>query len=91
MGCIKDLSRGGMRCGTNKKLQEGALLNIKIMVSTEEAPVFLIGEVKWTKDPQNNQDFEYLSGIKFFKIDNFDRSRILNSAYIKWLAANSAA
>lgn len=84
---LEELSRGGMQFSVGKKLDRGTLLDIKIILNQDADPVFLTGEVVWISKSQEKTSFGYLAGAKFFKIEKFDKSRILDYAYNEWLAA----
>ena len=85
IACVKELSREGMRFSVNRRLDRGTLLDVKLILDQDSKPVFLTGEIVWVKEPQRKKDFEYLAGAKFFKIENFDKSKILDYAYNEWL------
>jgi len=83
---LKDLSREGMRFSVGTKLDRGTLLDIKVILNQDTAPVFLTGEVVWISKSQEKTSFGYLVGAKFYKIEKLDKSRILDYAYNNWLA-----
>jgi hypothetical protein len=88
--CAKDLSREGMRFATSKKIERGTLVDIKFLLPGEPRPVYLTGEVAWTSAAEEEIDPGYMIGIKFFKINNFDRARLLDHAYTEWLKSSKS-
>lgn len=83
--CIKDLSREGMCCSISKKLEKGTLLDMKFLLPGDVKPIYLTGEVMWANESKEKKEFGYIVGVKFSKIDNFDRMRLLDHAYTEWL------
>ncbi|MEI8175618.1 MAG: PilZ domain-containing protein, partial [Candidatus Omnitrophota bacterium] len=71
----KDLCREGMRCAIGKKFEKGELLDIKVHLNDNDGPVFLRGEVAWTKEPPHDDDHEYLTGLSFRQINRSDKMR----------------
>jgi hypothetical protein len=90
VSCIKDLSREGMRFSISRKLDTGTLLDMKFMLPGDEKPIYLTGEVIWANEPADNEDSMYLIGVKIYKIDNFDRVRLLDHAYTEWLRSSKS-
>ena len=86
MLALRDLSRGGMGFSISKKLDRGTLLDNKLIPPGETNPIYLTGEVAWTNEVQQKKDFRYLAGIKFFKIDDLDRARLLDYVYNEWVS-----
>lgn len=87
---IRDLSRGGMQFPIHRRLERGTLVNIKFILPEDERPVYLTGEVAWASGLSQKNSYEYFTGIKFFRIDNFDRVRLLDYAYNEWLKISRA-
>jgi len=88
--CVKDLSREGTRFAISKKIESGTLLDIKFLLPKEPKPVYLMGEVVWASETEEEKDPGYMIGVKFFKIDNFDRLRLLDHAYAEWLKSSKS-
>ena len=85
---IKNLSREGLGFSITRKLEKGALLDVKFLLPGDEKPVYLTGEIVWIGEDAEKKDFEYAVGVKFFKIDTLDRVRLLNHAYSEWLKSS---
>lgn len=88
--CVKDLSREGTRFLISKKLNRGTLINMKFVLPGDPRPVYLTGEVMWTAEIVEQTYPDYMIGIKFRKIDSFDRVRLLDYAYSEWLKSSKA-
>ena len=81
----KDLSGEGISFLISKRLERGTLLNMKLLLSENLNPVYLTGEVAWSGEAAEENDSKHTTGIKFFKIDNLDKIRLLDYVYGEWL------
>ncbi len=80
---IKNLSKEGALILADKKMREGAELNLTMDVPGDNVPIFASCEVAWQKGPTDTSSYE--TGIRFKKIDSFDKGRLLEYIYIQWL------
>lgn len=87
---VKDLSREGIGFSVSKRLDRGTLLDMKLVLPQDVEPIYLTGEVAWSGELQERGDFGYIAGVKFFKINNLDRTRLLNYAYSEWLKTSKS-
>ena len=79
---LTDLSRDGLKLSGEQSLQKGSVIEFEIIFPSENLHIFAEGEVTWTSKSESNN---YNSGIRFIKIAPFDRSKLLDYAYDKWL------
>ncbi|MCI4445481.1 MAG: PilZ domain-containing protein [Candidatus Aminicenantes bacterium] len=61
---LNDLSRGGLRFSSRKKLRPGKKLYIQLSIPGEMAPLILLGQVKWS-GKTDNERFPFQAGIQF--------------------------
>jgi len=80
---IKNISKEGALVVLDKRLKEGQELNLSMDVPGDNIPIFASCEVAWQKGPVNNNLYE--TGVKFTKIGNVDKSRLLEYIYMQWL------
>ena len=85
----RDFSREGIGFTGNRGIPSGTHLELEINIPGEIAPIFATGEVAWVKESSKGGEFDI--GVKLVKMDSFDRSRLLEYAYNKWLKARSKA
>lgn len=86
---VNNLSREGMSFEAQRRLDEGAFLNMKILLPVDDKPIYVTGEVAWTSEAEK-KDCGYTVGIRFFKIDNYDKARLLDYVYTEWLKASKS-
>jgi len=83
---VEDMSRGGMRFLAFRGLDKGTLLDMMLDLPGCTRPVYLRGEVAWAQQEEaEHKACRFAVGIKFFKIDNFDKARLLDYVYGEWL------
>lgn len=80
---VRNISKEGALIITDKRLGEGAELNISMDVPGDNMPVFATCKVAWQKDLKKSGPYE--TGVKFTKIDNSDKGRLLEYIYLQWL------
>lgn len=80
---VKNISKEGALVLTAKKLGWGTEINMSMDVPGDNVPIFVACQVAWQKDSGNNSSYE--TGMKFTKIDNSDRGRLLEYIYSRWL------
>ena len=81
---IKNFSREGVGIESEEIFSPGEDVKVEMMIPGDNIPVILSGRVAWTED--DTMDISgFKGGLKFEKVDNADRSRILNHIYSKWL------
>lgn len=80
---VKNLSKEGALLLVDKKLKEGTEINLTMDVPGDNVPIFASAEVAWQKGPVEGEKYE--TGIRFKKIDNPDKGRLLEYIYLQWL------
>ena len=76
----KDLSKEGIRLNLKQKVTTGTPVEICLNVPGDNLPVFATGKVAWADGLE--------AGIRFTKIDQQDRARVLEYVYREWLKTN---
>jgi hypothetical protein len=66
------------------------MLDLKFFLPDDTKPIYLTGEVIWANEYAEKKDLGYAVGVKFHKIDNFDRVRLLDHAYCEWLKSSKS-
>ena len=76
----KDLSKEGLRLNLEQPVPLGTPVEICLNVPGDNLPVFATGKVAWADGLE--------AGIRFTKIDQGDRARVLEYVYREWVRAN---
>lgn len=87
---VKDLSREGMRFLMPRRVENGTIMGLKFLLPGDKKPIYITGEVVWINEYEESRDFGYAVGVKFYKIDSFDRVRLLDHAYSEWLKSSKS-
>ncbi len=74
---LLDLSEGGMRVRTAERLEIGAKVRIRLVLTRYSDEIEAWGEVRWTATPPLHPS-EHTAGIKFTKIDPRHARKIAN-------------
>ncbi|MFH1848313.1 MAG: PilZ domain-containing protein, partial [Candidatus Omnitrophota bacterium] len=82
---IENVSRGGIRFLLSKKLERGTLIALKMLLPNENPPIFITGEITWAKGGNGGSLSPFDTGVKFAKISELDKVRLLDFAYTRWL------
>ncbi len=82
---IKNISKDGALLILAKQLTQGSELKLSMDVPGDNVPVFASCEVAWQKISSSNAPKGYETGVKFTKIDNADKGRLLEYIYTQWL------
>jgi hypothetical protein len=81
---VLNFSREGVGIMSDEMLSPGDDIEVELMIPGDNVPVMMSGTVAWTEnDTLDISGFK--GGLRFGKIDNPDRSRILDHVYSKWL------
>jgi len=81
-----DLGGGGIRLFLNKKVKIGTMVELGLMLPSEEQIFFSLGEVVWQiVDVVKNKRGEdgYVTGIKFLKLSISHRMRLIRFVHTK--------
>ena len=83
----KNVSKEGVRFPISKNLAEGTNLEMRFDIPGDETAVFAKGKVIWTDKKSVHISHLYDIGVKFTHLDNFNKFRLIEYAYGKWLGA----
>ena len=71
----KDISGGGIRFPVDKRLPQGAKLELELKLPQETAPIQAQVDVVWSARFRGRRTYE--AGCQFTKIDPLDRGKII--------------
>ncbi len=86
---VNNFSREGLGILSKESFRDGEDLDMELMIPGDNVPVLLKGEVVWMSGPASD-DSVRKGGVRLKKINNDDRSRILEYIYHKWITPASA-
>lgn len=72
----RDINTMGMKLSLNEELAKGVVLEMKIDVPGEKAPIFARGEVAWHREVEEEGKRFFEVGLHFTKIKDSDKERI---------------
>lgn len=78
---VRNISKEGALITIDKRLDEGTEIALSMDVPGDNIPIVASGKVAW----QRGKDGLYDTGIKFTKINNLDKGRLLEYIYTQWL------
>ena len=81
---VKNISGEGALVLTDKRFGQGAEINMSVDVPGDNVPIFAACQVAWQQEGSNNSG-PYETGLRFTKIDNSDKGRLLEYTYLQWL------
>lgn len=83
---VKNISKDGALLALPKPLEEGSEINLSVDVPGDNVPIFASCQVAWQKKPQGSKKKDlYDTGVKFTKMDNADKGKLLEYIYTEWL------
>ena len=83
---INNISKEGALLLLDTPLGQGSELNLSVDVPGDNVPIFLSCNVAWQKESiMEPKRKVYETGVKFTKIDSFDKGRFLEYLYSQWL------
>jgi c-di-GMP-binding flagellar brake protein YcgR len=88
---IQDASKEGLKLSIKKHLSKESHVHCEITLPGELVPILVEGDVKWcdssyeTSQTTQTPQKEHNCGVQLSRIDPFDRSRLLDFVYEKWL------
>ncbi len=82
---IRNLSRGGLSMLIDQGLHKGTEVGLNMNVPGDNVPIFANARVAWSRKASVGDKDIFRAGLKFTKIDNFDRARLLDYVYSQWL------
>ena len=80
---VKNISKEGALLMLDKKLKEGDEINLSMDVPGDNVPIFASCQVAWQRP--DAKAISYATGVKFTKMDNLDKGRLLEYIYLQWL------
>ena len=80
---VKNISKEGALLLLDRKLREGDEMDVSMDVPGDNMPVFATCQVAWQKPLDKGSSYD--TGVKFTKIDNPNRGRLLEYIYTQWL------
>ncbi|MBI2870920.1 MAG: PilZ domain-containing protein [Candidatus Omnitrophica bacterium] len=82
---IHDVSKEGLRLTAKQVLPQGTEVKLEIILPGELVPLFAEARVRWCQPAREAWRREHDTGLEITRMDPFDRSRLLDFAYEKWL------
>jgi len=82
---VRNLSREGIQVLVDRELDKGTEVGLHLNVPGDNMPIFACAEVAWNKRVGSVEERPYAIGMKFTKIDRFDKARLLDYVYTTWL------
>jgi len=87
---ISNISKEGALLLLDTPLNQDSELNLSVDIPGDNVPIFVSCSVAWQKESVKGSIMEpkrkvYETGVKFTKIDNFDKGRFLEYIYSQWL------
>ena len=83
---VRNISKEGAMLLLDRPLDQGAELNLSVDVPGDNVPIFVSCSVAWQKESVlEPKKVVYETGVKFTKIDSFDKGRFLEYIYSQWL------
>ncbi|MCK5450997.1 MAG: PilZ domain-containing protein [Candidatus Omnitrophica bacterium] len=82
---INNFCREGVGILSHEAFDLGDDVEVEMMIPGDNIPIFFEGEVTWTGSSEKNNEARNEGGIKFKKISNKDRGRILEFIYSRWI------
>ena len=86
---INNFSKEGIGVLSQDSLKKGEEIEVELTIPGDNIPVLLQGEIAWASDPLADNS-KFSGGVKFKKIENNDRGRILEYIYQRWLTSAEA-
>lgn len=84
---IKNISKEGALVVMDRPLRQGDEISLSMDVPGDNVPIFATCHVAWQKKAgaAAKNDDHYETGVKFVKMANHDRGRLLEHIYTQWL------
>jgi len=85
---VNNFSKEGVGVIGQESLKQGEAVEIELTIPGDNVPVVLQGEVAWACR-EGAEDAQCKGGIRFSKVSNEDRSRMLEYIYHRWITPGS--
>lgn len=79
---VKNISKEGALLLLDRQLREGSEIKLSMDVPGDNIPILASCQVAWQK-PFESDKFE--TGVRFTRLENLDRSRLLEFIYLQWI------
>jgi c-di-GMP-binding flagellar brake protein YcgR len=77
----EDFSEGGIRFPIYEKLEVGTTLEMQIETPFDALPIYAVGSIVWMRPLSKEAGSQaYDVGVKFTRLDKFDRTRLTSFA-----------
>lgn len=80
---VKNISNEGALVLLDKRFGPGTEINLSMDVPGDNIPIFASCQVAWQDSSKDKGPYE--TGLKFTKIENSDKGRLLEYIYLQWL------
>ncbi len=80
---VENISKEGALIVLDKKLKQGDEIQLSMDVPGDNVPIFASCQVAWQREDLRKD--KYHTGVKFTKINNLDKGRLLEYIYLQWL------
>jgi len=80
---VRNLSKEGALILIDKQLTEGDEINLSMDVPGDNIPIYATCQVAWQKGAEDYKAYE--TGVRFTRINNLDKGRLLEYIYSQWL------
>ncbi len=87
---VENFSREGIGIVSDDEFDLGEQVDLEMSIPGDNVPVVMSGEVAWADEGALDMS-GFKGGLKFEKIENTDRSRILDYVYSRWLMPKKKA
>lgn len=76
-GLSNDISEGGIFVATYLLLRPGTLADLEFTLPDGGAPIRVLGEVRWLREPQTDRRIMPGMGFRFLNLSEGDRQRVV--------------
>ena len=82
---IRNVSKEGALVMADAPLNRGSEINLSVDVPGDNVPIFVSCSVAWQKENKKDrkEKHAYETGVKFTRINNFDKTRFLEYIHTK--------
>jgi Tfp pilus assembly protein PilZ len=85
---VRNFSKEGIGVISSEALKQGDNVELELTIPGDNVPVVFQGEVAWARQAESDSA-QCKSGIRFTKVSNEDKSRMLEYIYHKWIVPSS--
>ena len=81
---VSNFSKDGIGLLSEEIFNRGDEVEVEMTIPGDNLPVVIEGQIAWASGSTDEEN-EYKGGLKFNKINNDDKSRILEYIYQNWI------